>query len=142
MGKAAKTFEELVMYQRARELVNAIYAATRDGTFAKDYGLKDQIRRAGISILSNIAEGYERGTTTEFIQFLYIAKGSCGEVRAQLQIATDQRYIPESDYQRLAELARWISGMISKFIKHLQSTPYKGRKFIQAKSIDSTKVTG
>jgi four helix bundle protein len=139
MGKAAKTFEELVMYQRARDLVNAIYAATRDGSFTKDYGLKDQIRRAGISILSNIAEGFDRGSTVEFVQFLYIAKGSCAEVRAQLQIALDQRYMTSAEYQRLAELAQWISGMISNFIKHLQSTPYKGKKFIQVKSIE--KVT-
>ena len=73
---AAESFEELHVYQRARELTNGIYRATREGPFARDYGLVDQIRRAGASIMSNIAEGFERGATTEFIQFLYIAKGS------------------------------------------------------------------
>ena len=80
--KVAKSFEELHIYQRARELTNVIYAMTRKGAFAGDRGLVDQIRRAAVSITSNTAEGFERGTTTEFIQFLYIAKGSCGEVPA------------------------------------------------------------
>lgn len=89
-GNAAESFEELHIYQRARELTNSIYALTRSEIFARDRGLVDQIRRAAVSIMSNIAEGFERGATTEFIQFLYIAKGSCGEVRAQLRIAKDQ----------------------------------------------------
>ncbi len=80
----AKTIEELHIYQRARELTNAVYALTREAAFARDRGLVDQVRRAAASIMSNVAEGFERGSTTEFIQFLYIAKGSCGEVRAQL----------------------------------------------------------
>jgi four helix bundle protein len=133
MGTAAKSFEELVMYQKARELVNGIYTATRSGAFAKDFGLTDQMRRAGVSILSNIAEGFERGSKTEFIHFLYIAKGSCGEIRAQLQIAQDQHYIPAPDCQRMAETAKWIGSMISKFIAHLQTTSYKGRKFNSSK---------
>jgi four helix bundle protein len=118
-GKAAESFEELHVYQRARELTNGIYAATREGTFARDYGLVDQVRRAGVSIMSNIAEGFERGSTTEFIQFLYVAKGSCGEVRAQLAIASDQGYLKMSDYDRLHDLARRVRGMLSNFIAHL-----------------------
>ena len=78
--------------------------------------------------MSNIAEGFERGTTTEFIQFLYIAKGSCGEVRAQLQIALDQCYIATEAYQSLIALARRTSSMISSSISHLQSSDYRGRK--------------
>lgn len=85
--QAARSFEELHVYQRARDLANAVYAITRTGPFARDFGLADQIRRAAVSVMPNIAEGFERGTSTEFIQFLYIAKGSCGEVRAQLQLA-------------------------------------------------------
>src|SRR6478752_7752634 len=84
--RAAESFEELHVYQRARELTNAIYQLTRTTDFAADRSLIDQIRRAATSVMSNIAEGFGRGSKIEFIQFLYIAKGSCGEVRAQLQI--------------------------------------------------------
>ncbi len=128
MGKAARSFEELYFYQRARELVNLVYSLTRGGVFGRDFGLVDQIRRAGVSIMSNIAEGFERGSKTEFIQFLYIAKGSCGEVRAQAQISLDQKYIGEGDYERLDGLCRQISGMISNFIGHLQQSDYQGEK--------------
>ena len=128
-GNAARSFEELHIYQRARELTNAVYAQNRAGAFAKDYGLSDQIRRAAVSIMSNVAEGFERGATTEFVQFLYIAKGSCGEVRAQLQIALDQGYLTAQAHASLADSARRISGMISNFIAHLQSSSYRGEKF-------------
>lgn len=137
-GGAAASFEELHVYQRARELTNGIYAATRQGTFARDYGLVDQIRRAGVSIMSNIAEGFERGSTAEFIQFLYIAKGSCGEVRAQLAIALDQKYFTATDYDRLHDQARRVSGMLSNFIAHLQSSDYQGEKFARPKRLTAT----
>jgi len=127
-GKAAESFEDLHIYQRARELVNAIYIITRQNTFKQDFGLVDQIRRAAVSIMSNVAEGFERGSKTEFIQFLYIAKASCGEVRAQLQIARDQNYIAEAEYGRLYELCKQISGMISNFVAHLQTSNYQGEK--------------
>lgn len=128
-GKVAETFEELHTYQRARELANAVYAISREGSFARDYGLVDQIRRAAVSIMSNIAEGFERGSKTEFVQFLYIAKGSCGEVRAQLQIACDQHYISAETHGDLTARARQISGMIVNFIAHLQGSAYQGAKF-------------
>ena len=128
MGNAARTFEELRFYQLARDLTNTIYKLTKGDRFTRDYGLINQIRRAGISIMSNIAEGFERGSKTEFIQFLYIAKDSCGEVRAQLQIARDQDYIIENDYKNLSEHAKQVSRMISNFIAHLQKTDYKGEK--------------
>lgn len=85
------TFEDLNVYKRARELTNRIYEVTKQNSFSKDYRLVDQIRRASISIMSNVAEGFERGTNKEFIQFLYISKGSSGEIRAQLTIAFDQQ---------------------------------------------------
>lgn len=128
-GKAAESFEELHIYQRARELTNWVYELSRGGSFSRDFGLADQIRRASVSIMSNVAEGFERGSSTEFIQFLYIAKGSCGEVRAQLQIARDQDYMTGDDYEKLHDLARKISGMISNFISHLQKSGYRGEKF-------------
>ena len=85
-------------------------------------------RRASVSIMSNIAEGFERGTKTEFIQFLFIAKGSCGEVRAQVAIAHDQGYVDEAAYARLHDLARRVSGMLSNFIAHQQGSAYQGEK--------------
>jgi four helix bundle protein len=128
-GNAAKSFEDLHIYQRARELTNAIYSLTRSGTFARDRSLSDQIRRASVSIMSNVAEGFERGTRAEFVQFLYIAKGSCGEVRAQLQIALDQAYITPDTHASLVDVARRLAGMISNFIAHLQQSSYRGEKF-------------
>ncbi|MBP7944763.1 MAG: four helix bundle protein [Verrucomicrobia bacterium] len=126
---AARSFEELHIYQRARDLTNGVYALTRAGAFSRDFGLADQIRRAAVSVMSNIAEGFERGTSTEFIQFLYIAKGSCGEVRAQLQVALDQGYLAADQNAALVDLARRTSGMISNFIAHLQRSDYRGEKF-------------
>ncbi len=124
-GSRVESFEDLNVYQQARNLTNKIYEITRQGSFSKDYGLVDQIRRASVSIMSNIAEGFERGTNTEFIQFLYIAKGSCGEVRAQLMIALDQKYIDENTYQSLVDHCRRISGMISNLITYLKGSKFK-----------------
>lgn len=134
-GKAAETFEDLHIYQRARELANAVYAVTKACEFGRDFGLADQIRRAAVSVLSNIAEGFERGSKTEFIQFLYIAKASCGEVRAQLQIALDQKYIANSEYNRLYGLCKLIGGMLSNFIAHLQTSDYLGEKHERPKRL-------
>lgn len=128
-GKAASAFEELHVYERARELTNLVYRLTCQGPFARDRGLVDQIRRASVSIMSNIAEGFERGTTVEFVQFLYIAKGSAGEVRAQLQIARDQEYLSPDDYENLRSLSMQVSGMLSNFISQVQNSSYQGAKF-------------
>ena len=86
-------FEDIESWKKARALTNEIYQATASGQFVRDFGLKDQIRRASVSVLSNIAEGFERGGDKEFLQFLAVAKGSCGEVRAQLYVALDQGYL-------------------------------------------------
>ncbi len=118
----AKSFEELNVYQKARNLTNEIYSSTRKASFSKDYGLADQIRRASVSVMSNIAEGFERGTRPEFIRFLFISKGSCGEVRSQLEIAKDQGYLSEADHVRLREIAKTVSGMISNLIASLKRT--------------------
>jgi len=132
-GQAAGSFEELHVYQRARELANGVYALTRSAPFAQDRSLADQIRRAAVSVLSNIAEGFERGTTPEFVQFLYIAKGSCGEVRAQLTLARDQQYVSDADGDRLVDLARRVSGMLSNLIAHIQGSRYRGEKHARPK---------
>ncbi len=86
-----KSFEDIEAWQKARELTNRVYDASDKGAFARDFGLRDQIRRACVSILSNIAEGFERSGTGEFVQFLSSAKGSAGEVRAQLYVALERR---------------------------------------------------
>ena len=88
-----KKFEDIQSWKKARSLTKEIYAATLTGAFARDFGLRDQMRRSAISILSNIAEGFERGGDKEFLQFLAIAKGSAGELRAQLYVAFDQSFI-------------------------------------------------
>ena len=93
-----KRFEEIEAWQFSRELAKLIYEATKQGQFAHDYGLKDQIQRAAVSIMSNIAEGFERNGNKEFINFLTIAKGSCGEVRSQLYVAFDQGYVDKAQF--------------------------------------------
>jgi four helix bundle protein len=125
----AKSFEEMAVWQRARELVKFIYLITKNKDFCKDFSLTDQIRRAAVSVMSNIAEGFERGSNAEFIQFLYIAKGSCGEVRTQLYAAIDQSYITSDDFKSGKELCVDISGQISGLIQYLKGSRLKGEKF-------------
>ncbi|MCF6290079.1 MAG: four helix bundle protein [Desulfobacterales bacterium] len=128
-----KNFEDLETWKLARVLTNQIYAATAKGNFAKDYGLRDQIRRASVSVMSNIAEGYERGGNQEFIQFLAIAKGSCGEVRCQLYVAQDQGYIVREKAEILIDQHRKLSIMLHKFIEHLKRSKFKGQKYKKPK---------
>ena len=97
----ATRFEELVAWQKARELTRAIYLASREGAFGRDFGLSGQIRRAGVSVMSNIAEGFERGRPAEFHQFLSTAKASCAELRSQLYVALDVGYLIEAHFKRL-----------------------------------------
>lgn len=126
---AVNYFEDLEIWKEARRLTSSIYAITHKQSFSKDYGLCDQIRRASVSVMSNIAEGYERGGNQELSQFLSIAKGSCGEVRAQLYIALDQKYIGAEESKRLIDDFRKLSIMIHNFMKYLKTTPYKGVKY-------------
>jgi four helix bundle protein len=93
-----KSFEDMEAWKKSRKLTKQVYDLTGVGVFARDFGLKDQIRRACVSIMSNIAEGFERSGTGEFTQFLAIAKGSAGEVRSQLYVALDQRYLSEGEF--------------------------------------------
>jgi four helix bundle protein len=102
----------LIAWQKARELTKSIYKTTRIGEFLKDFGLRDQIRRASVSIMSNIAEGFERGGRSEFHQFLVIAKGSCAELRSQLYVALDAEYIDIAIFRSLDNLAKETSRLI------------------------------
>ncbi len=122
-------FEDLEAWKTARELTNSIYQTTASGDFARDFGLRDQIRRASVSVLSNIAEGFERDGNKEFLQFLSLAKGSCGEVRAQLYIALDQRYIKEEQFQELLEKTIKVSRLLAGLIKYLQTSDMRGHKY-------------
>ncbi len=124
-----QSFEELPVWQKARELVQYIYSLTKEDPFRRDFSLVDQIRRAVISIMSNVAEGFERGSNTEFIQFLYIAKGSAGETRAQLYAAFDQGYVTEEQFKKGCALCRNVSGQLSGLIDYLKGSRMKGEKF-------------
>ena len=126
---AIESFEDLNVWKRARELVNLIYRITRNKTFSEDKGLVDQIRRASVSIMSNISEGFERGSNAEFVQFLCIAKASCGEVRCQIIIAYDQGYINEKELTKIKELTLKVSGMIGNLINYLRKSKIKGTKY-------------
>lgn len=107
-----RKFEDLLGWQKARELVCQIYLVTGEGSFAKDYGLRDQIRRAAVSVMSNIAEGFERSSLNEFHQFLVVAKGSCGEVRSQLHVALDINYLTVDKFNDLMNLAQEVGRIV------------------------------
>ena len=115
MSEKIRTFQDLIAWQKARTLTARIYRTTAAGDFARDFGLKDQIRRAAVSVMSNIAEGFERGRPSEFHQFLSIAKGSCAELRSQLFVAFDAGYLNQSDFKSLmesaVEVARIVGGL-------------------------------
>ncbi len=113
-------FEDIQAWQKARELLSAIYQVTSDGSFARDWSLKDQIRRAAISVMSNIAEGYARQTDREFQQFLYIALGSVAEVQSQLYIALDLNYVDKEEFNSLREISDETARLTRGFIKYLQ----------------------
>ena len=126
---AIKYFEDLEVWKEARHLTRQVYQLTSNSKFSKDFGLRDQIQRAAVSIMSNIAEGFERGGNQEFIQFLYIAKGSCGEVRAQLYVALDQGYVAQKEADELIKSCRQLSVKISNLIDYLRRSGMKGEKF-------------
>ena len=118
---AFKTFEEINAWQNARVLVKDVYALTRCGDFCKDYGLKDQIQRAAVSICSNIAEGFERRGNKELINFLWIAKGSAAEVCSQLYNARDLGYITDEQFKTMYDSSKQIGGMLFNLIAVLSS---------------------
>ena len=120
MGKVER-FEDLIAWQKARELTKQIYFLTMKGPFSKDFGLRDQIRRASVSIMSNLAEGFDRGGRAEFHQFVVIAKGSCAEVRSQMYVALDVEHITQKQfdhfYNMTIEISRILGGLRSSLQK-------------------------
>lgn len=113
-------FEDFVAWQEARMLTSDIYKVTSQGEFAKDYGLKDQIRRASVSIMSNIAEGFERGRPAEFHQFLSISKASCAELRSQLYVSRDVGYLSESTFNSLMVKANKVAQLLGGLRKSVE----------------------
>ena len=124
-----RSFEDLEVWQKARAFAVRVYDLTNEGSFAKDYSLKDQINRSAGSIMDNIAEGFDRGGNREFVTFLSYSKGSAAETRSQLYRAFDRKHIEENVLNELRGEALLISKMISGFMSYLQKSDLKGSKF-------------
>ncbi len=119
-------FEELEIWKLSTEIAVIIYKMTKKAPFIKDYGLTDQLRRASVSVASNITEGFERNNNNEFIYFLRIAKGSCGELRTQLYISKEIGYITEQEFLAISDQLVKLSSMIGKFARYLQAKKSDG----------------
>jgi four helix bundle protein len=115
-----KRFEDIKAWQEARNLVKEVYLITNKGNFRKDFSLREQIQRASISTLSNIAEGYARNSTKEFLQFLNIARGSLAEVQSQLYVAVDLNYINKEEFGSLYKKTTEIASLVNGFIRYLK----------------------
>ena len=124
-----KDFEDLSIFQKARELSKKIYPVTERGRFRYDSRFVQQIHAAAGSIMDNIAEGFERTGNKEFVNFLYIAKGSCGEVRSQLIRARDVGYLTDSEFEELYSECRKLSASIMNFIKEIKASDLSGAKY-------------
>src|SRR6185369_9783870 len=125
MKAKIRTFEDLIVWQRAIELVKLVYVITDEGGLKRDFGLKDQIRRAAVSISTNIAEGFERSSRREYLQFLNIAKGSAGEVRSLCRVAFDVGYLSQSVYDELRAATLAISRSLFNQIQSIRAAPLK-----------------
>jgi four helix bundle protein len=123
-----KTFEDIAAWQKGRELKQALYRHSRRGEFAKDFALRDQVRRAALSVTANIAEGFERGGNREFLQYLSNSKSSCGEVQDHLYTALDEQYIAQAGFEQLCSKAAEVGRLIGGFMNHLQRTEIRGSK--------------
>ena len=116
-----RNFEDLEAWKIGRKLTNSIYSLTRKTHFSKDFGLADQIRRASVSVMTNVAEGFERGTNKDFVKFLFISRGSAGEVRSLLYVAQDQGYLNEKEFSTTHDLCIQAARIIWGLIKSLRS---------------------
>ena len=128
MGKIER-FEDIDAWKKARELTKIIYEVTSQGKLAADFSLRDQLRRASVSIMANIAEGFEREGNKEFRQFLAMAKGSVGEVKALLYVALDAGLTSAEQFQRISALADEASRLLAGFLRYLKASDMKGSKF-------------
>ena len=122
-------FEDIEAWKKARELTKVIYEITGHGKIATDFPLRDQLRRASLSIMANVAEGFEREGNKEFRQFLAQAKGSVGEVKSLLYVALDAGLTSPEQFKQTMALAEDVSRLIAGFLRYLKSTDKKGSKF-------------
>ena len=122
-------FEDILAWQKARVLTKDIYACAKTGLFARDYGVRDQVQRASVSAMANIAEGFERGGDREFLQFLSNSKGSCGEVKSHLYVALDQNYLTQLNFDQLYGKADEVSRLVGGFMNHLRQSELGGHKY-------------
>lgn len=122
-------FEDIEAWQKARVLTREIYLVSRTGEFARDFGLRNQIQRSAVSVMANVAEGFERDGNAEFRQFLSLAKASAGEVRSHLYVARDVGYIDDETFDRLTGLAIEVCVLIRGFIRYLERSNLAGPKF-------------
>jgi four helix bundle protein len=120
-------FEDMEVWVLARKLANQIYDVSEKGAFAWDFGLRDQMRRAAVSILSNIAEGYESDSDRQFIRYLGFAKASAGELRAQLYIALDRKYLSQQEFSGMKDLTRSCSRQLAGLVRYLSNNPRSRR---------------
>ena len=127
-AKGITRFEDLRVFQQARELSHRVHALTHAGAISRDRVLVDQMRRAVLSIVSNIAEGFERQSNAEFMRFLYIAKGSCGELRAQALVALDEGHWTKTIHDEINERCRKLSASLSNLISYLQKSAVARRQ--------------
>jgi four helix bundle protein len=116
-----KRFEDLEVWQASMALCSSVYALSNEESFARDYGFKDQVRRSSVSVPSNIAEGFERDSQRQFIYFLVIVKGSCGELRTQLRIAANLNYISNEEFEKLNNECISVSKQLAGFINYLKT---------------------
>jgi four helix bundle protein len=129
-----KRFEEIEVWRSARDLTKQVYALTNQTAFTRDRSLRDQIRRASVSIMANIAEGFCRGGNKEFVQFLAIAKGSVAESQCHLYVALDQGYITQEQFRDTYHKLDRIAAALHSFMVYLRQSPISGIKFKTAKS--------
>lgn len=127
--KTIAKFEDIEAWQRGRALTKRIYQVSSQKDFARDFGLRDQIRRAAVSVMSNIAEGYERDGNKEFLQFLSLAKGSVGEVKAQLYVALDTGFISQQEFHEIYELATQTGQLVGGFMRYIVQSDLRGAKY-------------
>ena len=124
-----KKFEEIKAWQEGRKLAKLVYDLTRSGPLSKDFGMRDQLQRAAVSVSSNIAEGFERNGNKEFVKFLWVAKGSAGEVSSQLYTVLDVGYISELEFKEVYECARHCSYLTYRLIQSLKSSSIAGERY-------------
>ncbi len=122
-------YEDLKCWKKAREVTNLVYSFTKRDQFSRDFELLRQIRKSAISVMSNISEGFERDGNREFLNFLSIAKGSLGEVRAQMYIALDQQYVTQAEFQTMRTLTKQNASLIAGLMNYIRQSKIKGQKF-------------